>query len=142
MEQDNNSAFGLCVNYVRDILGKMYVALGWKGASVPFDFSGFSGYWLEITPERINVRQGENVLGAFFPKGTDRLGFESYSEELEWSKNFSSWEVLDDFRRGYLVGTVENIQKARSELRDRINQQLEADIGEQPSRQPSRGIKR
>ena len=133
MEQEHNSAFGLCINYVRDILGKMYVALGWKGTSVPFDFSGFAGYWLEITPKRVNIRHGEDILGAFYPKGTDRLGFESFSEELDWSKEFSPWDVLEDFRRGYLVGTVQNIHQAKLELHERIEPQ---------SQQPSRGMKR
>ncbi len=133
MEQEHNRAFGLCINCVRDILGKMYVALGWKGTSVPFDFSGFGGYWLEITPERVNIRHGEDILGAFYPKGTDRLGFESFSEELDWSKEFSPWDVLEDFRRGYLVGTVQNIHQAKLELHERIEPQ---------SQQPSRGMKR
>ena len=121
MEQDYHSAFGLCVTYTRDILWKMYHALGWKGTSVPFDFSGFSGYWPEITPERVKIHHGE---------------------ELAWSKGFGSWDVMDDFRRGYLFGTVENIQLAKVELQDRLNQQTDNDIGVQQAQQPSRGMKR
>ena len=142
MEQDYHSAFGLCVTYTRDILWKMYHALGWKGTSVPFDFTGFSGYWPEITPERVKIHHGEEIIGTFFPREGGSLGFESYGEELAWSKGFGSWDVMDDFRRGYLFGTLENIQLAKVELQDRLSQQTDNDIGVQQAQLPSRGMKR
>ena len=142
MEQDFGTAFGLCVRYFRDIIQKMYHALGLKGTSVPFDFTGFSGYWPEITPERVNIRHGDEIIGAFLPKGDDRLGFESYGEELEWSKGFGSWDVMDDFRRGYLLGTKENILNARIELHEKLGQQPESEISVQEAQHHSRGINR
>ena len=142
MGQDNATAFGLCVSYTRNILWKMYHALGWKETSVPLDFSGFSGYWPEITPERVNIHHGAEIIGAFFPKPGGSLGFEPYGEELAWSKGFSVWDVMDDFRRGYLFGTVENIQQARLELHERLSPQTESEAQAEQARQTSQGLKR
>jgi len=109
-------AFDLCVRHFRDILSKMSSALGWKGDQTPFDFSGFSGYWPDITREGVDICHGSEVIGTFSAREDGGLDFEVFGEELAWAREFSPWEVLEDFRRGLLFGSVENIRKAQDEL--------------------------
>ena len=110
------AAYDRCVRDVREILRKMSSAVGWKGTKVPFDFTGFSGYWPDITPDGVDICHGPEVIGTFYPKDDGALGFEACGEELAWTRDSSPWEVLEDFRRGLLFGSVENIRQARSEL--------------------------
>lgn len=111
-------AFDLCARDMREVLRKMSSAVGWKGKSVPFDFSGFSGYWPDISPDRVDIYHGDDVIGRFFPKEDGGLGFATFGEELDWAYAFSPWEILEDFRRGYLLGDGDNIRRAREEFHD------------------------
>ena len=113
-----NLSYDRCVHIMKEVLRKMSSALGWKGLHTPFDFSGFSGYWPDITPEGVDICHGEEVIGTFFPKEDGALGFESYSDELAWSEGMTPWEILEDFRSGFLFGSLENIRQARSEFHE------------------------
>jgi len=111
-------AYDLCVRYFKDILLKMSSALGWKGVGVPFDFSGFSGYWPDITDGGVDIRHGEEVIGTFLPREDGSLGLETSGDELAFAREFSPWEILDDFRRGFLFGSTDNIRRAKEEFHD------------------------
>ena len=86
------AAYDRCVRDVREILRKMSSAVGWKGTRVPFDFTGFSGYWPDITPDGVDICHGSEVIGTFYPKEDGALGFKAFGEELAWTREFSPWE--------------------------------------------------
>ena len=119
---------------VREILRKMSSAVGWKGTRVPFDFTGFSGYWPDITPDGVDICHGQEVIGTFFPKEDGALGFEANGEELAWTRDFSPWEVLEDFQKRFpkselkesVDWLVENI-KSDGKLADDLMKKIEAE---------------
>ena len=106
-------AFDRAADYLRGVLRKMSDHVGWKGATRPYDFDGFSGYYPEVTMERADICQGDEVVCSFYPTPEGRLGFTAYGDEFaRYGKDVNPWYPLSDIMDGRLCLEPSNLEKA------------------------------
>lgn len=109
-------AYDRAADYLDGVLRKLSDAVGWKGTYRPYDFGGFSGYYIERNDEGVDVCRGNDVVCSFFPNADGSLGFKAFGDEFrQYGEDVNPWYPLSDILDGKLCLEPANIERARAE---------------------------
>ena len=108
-------AYDRARTFMEDVLVKMGREVGWKGEA-PFDFTGFDGYYPELTDNGIDICRGTDTLATFYPEPDGSLGFDQYGEGLGYEPDVNAWYPLTDIMNGKFCLERENVDLARRQL--------------------------
>ena len=109
-------AYDRAADYLDGVLRKLSEAVGWKGQYRPYDFDGFSGYYIERNDEGTDVCRGNEVVCSFFPNADGSLGFKAFGDEFrQYGEDVNPWYPLSDILDGRLCLEPANIERARAE---------------------------